>query len=140
MSSDSTSPSAAATHHPRRRSPDVVPRFRTLDGVIEAVSQADGIGLIEVDAFTTLVVRTDNSVYRITVLKPYAREVLVEGGTHFPERTRAFLSGSSIKGRPLKLGWIGLGLHLEFHAAGRRIITSRVRSIAVEASETGAPC
>ena len=61
MSSNSTSPSAAATTpHPRRRSPNVVPRYRTLDGFIEAVSQADGIGLIDVDAFTTLEVRTDN--------------------------------------------------------------------------------
>ena len=33
---------------------------------------ADGIGLIDVDAFTTLVVRTDNSVYRITILRPHA--------------------------------------------------------------------
>ena len=73
-------------------------------------------------------------------MKPYAREVLVEGGTHFPERTRAFLNGSSVKGRPLKVGWVGLGLHLEFHAAGRRIITSRVRSITVEPSATGRPC
>ena len=45
--------------------------FRVLEGFIEAVSQADGIGLIEVDAFTTLVVRTDNSVYRITILRPH---------------------------------------------------------------------
>ncbi len=130
MSSDSSSAS--------RRRPDVVPR--PLDGFIEAASRAGGIGIIELDVFTTLEVRTVNSVYRITVLKPYAREVLVEGGTHFPERTRAFLIGSSVKGGPLKLGWIGLGLHLEFHAAGRRIITSRVRSIALEPSATGAPC
>ena len=141
MSSDSTSSSAAATTpHPRRRSPDVVPRFRTLDGVVEAVSQTDGIGLIEVDAFTTLVVRTDNSVYRITILRPHAREVLVQGGKFFPERTRACLSGSTFGGSCLKMGWVGLGLHLEFHAGDQWIITSHVRAIAVEASPTGAPC
>ncbi len=87
MSSNSTSsiagktthcPSRDTTPHPSRRSPDVVPRHRTLDGVVEAVSQADGIGLIDVDAFTTLVVRTDNSVYRITILRPHACEVLVQ--------------------------------------------------------------
>ena len=118
MASDSTSPPAGdTTHHPRRRSPDVVPRHRTLDGFVEAASRANGIGLIDVDAFTTLVVRTDNSVYRITILKPHTREVLVEGGAFFPERTRACLSGSSFGGSCLKLGWVGLGLHLEFHAA-----------------------
>ncbi len=141
MSSNSSSSIAGkTTHPPRRRSADLVPRHRTLDGFIEAVSQANGIGLIEVDAFTTLVVRTDNSVYRITILKPHAREVLVQGGKFFPERTRACLSGSTFGGSCLKIGWIGLGLHMEFHAGDQRIITSHVRAIAVEASPTGAPC
>ncbi len=104
MSSDSSSSIAGkTTHHPRRRSPYVVPRYRTLDGVVKAVSQTDGIGLIDVDAFTTLVVRTDNSVYRITILTPHLREVLVQGGTFFPERTRACLSGSTFGGSCLKI-------------------------------------
>ena len=141
MASNSTPPIAGkTTHRPRRRSHDVVPRYRTLDGVVKAVSQADGIGLIDVDAFTTLVVRTRNSVYRITILQPHTREVLVQGGKFFPERTRACLSGSSFGGSCLKIGWVGLGLHMEFHAGGQWIITSHVRAIAVEASPTGAPC
>ena len=141
MSSNPTSSIAGkTTHHPSRRSADVAPRHRTLGGIVAAVSQADGIGLIEVDAFTTLVVRTDNSVYRITILKPHAREVLVQGGTFFPERTRACLSGSTFGGSCLKMGWVGLGLHMEFHAGDQWIITSHVRAIAVEASATGAPC
>ncbi len=92
------------------------------------------------DAFTTLVVRTDNSVYRITILRPHSREVLVQGGKFFPERTRACLSGSTFGGSCLKIGWVGLGLHLEFHAGDQWIITSHVRAIAVEASPTGRPC
>ncbi len=141
MASDSTPPIAATTTpHPRRRSPDVVPRYRTLDGVIEAASQTDGIGLIDVDAFTTLVVRTDNSVYRITILTPHLREVFVQGGKFFPERTRACLSGSTFGGSCLKMGWVGLGLHMEFHAGDQWIITSHVRAIAVEPSAPGAPC
>ena len=141
MASDSTSPTASDTrHHERHRSPDEVPRHRTLDGVVKAVSQTDGIGLIDVDAFTTLVVRTDNSVYRITILTPHAREVLVQGGKFFPERTRACLSGSNFGGSCLKIGWVCLGLHMEFHAGDQWIITSHVRAIAVEASPTGAPC
>ncbi len=140
MSSDSTpSIAAATTSHPSRRSPDVVPRYRTLDGVVAAMSQADGIALLDVDAFATLVVRTDNSIYRITILKPHLREVLVQGGKFFPERTRACLSGSTFGGSCLKIGWVGLGLHMEFHAGDQWIITSHVRAIAVEASATGAP-
>jgi len=109
---------AARMQPSRRRSPDVVPRHRTLDGVVKAVSQTDGIGLIDVDAFTTLVVRTDNSVYRITILQPHLREVFVQGGKFFPERTCACLSGSTFGGSCLKIGWVGLGLHMEFHAGG----------------------
>ncbi len=141
MASDSSSSIADnRAHRPRRRSPDRIPRHRTLDGVTNAASQVDGIGLIDVDAFTTLVVRTDNSAYRITILRPHAREVLVQGGKFFPARTRACLSGSTFGGSCLKMGWVGLGLHLEFHAGDQWIITSHVRAIAVEASPTGAPC
>ena len=43
-------PDRKTTHRP----PDVVPRHRTLDGVVEAVSQVAGIGSIDRDAFTTL--------------------------------------------------------------------------------------
>ena len=74
------------------------------------------------------------------ILRPHLREVLVQGGKFFPERTRACLSGSSFGGSCLKLGWVDIGLHLEFHAGGQWIITSHVRAIAVEASPTGAPC
>ena len=147
MSSDLTSPSAAATtRHPSRdttphasqRSPDVVLRHRTLDGFVEVVSRADGIGLSEVDALATLVVRTDNSVYQITILQAYTREVIVKGGVFFPTHTRACLNGSSFGGSCLKLGWVGIGSHMEFHADDQWIITSHVRSINVEQSAAGA--
>ena len=121
-------------------SSDLVPRHRTLDGFTEAVSHADGIGLTEVGAFTTLVVQTDNSVYQITILQPHAREVVVQGGAFFQERTRACLSGSSFGGSCLKLGWVGIGLHMEFHAEDQWIITSHVRTIAVAPSAQGPPC
>ena len=114
----------------------VVARHRVLDGFVEAVSRADGIALADVDAFTTLVVRTGNSVYRITVLQPYRREVVVSGGAFFPDWTRAYLTGSSLGGSCLKMGWIGIGLRLEFHAADQWIITSHVRSIIIGADTT----
>ena len=40
------------------RTPDVVPRVSTLDGFVEAVSHTKGVGLADVDTFSTLVVRT----------------------------------------------------------------------------------
>ena len=141
MASDSSSSIAGATAHARRRrSSDLVPRHGTLDGFVEAVAQGDGIALIEMDALATLLVRTDNSIYRITILTPHRREVVVQGGRFFPEHTRACLNGSSGGGSCLKLGWIGVGLHLEFHAGDQWIITSHVRTIGVEPSPTGRPC
>ena len=106
---------------------------------LEIPSDRRMVDLTDMDAFTTLVVRTDNSVYRITILKPHAREVSVQGGTFFTERTRACLSGSSFGGSCLKIGWVGLGLHMEFHCADQWTITSQVRAITVEASPTEAP-
>ena len=123
-------------------SSDLVPRHRTLDCFVEAASQADGVGLTDVDTFTTLVVKTDNSVYQITIVQPYKREVVVQGGAFFPERTRAYLSGSSFGGSCLKLGWVGVGLHMEFLAKDRDqwVLTSHVRSITVTPSATSHPC
>ena len=157
MASDSTSSIAGTTTHrprcdtthpqPRHAAPPAPslarcgpPAPHTLDSVVKAVSQTDGIGLIDVEAFATLVVRTDNSVYRITILRPHAREVLVQGGKFFPERTRACLSGSTFGGSCLKIDWVGLGLHLEFHAGDQCIITSHVCAIAIEPPATGAQC
>ena len=52
------------------------------------------------------------------------------------QSARACLSGSSFGDSCLKLGWVGLGLHLEFHAGDQWIITSHVRGIAVEGPST----
>ena len=37
------------------------------------------------------------------------------------------------------MGWVGIGLHLEFHTEDQWIITSPVRSIAVEWAATHQP-
>ncbi len=140
MASDSSASfTSGPAHLRRRRSPDGVSRRRTLDGFTEAVARTHGVGLVDVDAFTTLVVQTRNTVYRITILTPHARDVLVQGGAFFPERTRACLAGSSFGGSCLKLGWVGVGLHLEFHAGDQWVITSQVRTIEVETSATRRP-
>ena len=48
-------------------------------------------------------------------------------------------SGSSFGGSCLKLGWVGVGLRMEFHAEDQWIITSHVRSIAVEHAAQNQP-
>ena len=118
----------------------VVPRRCTLDGFATGVSQTEGIGLADLDPITTLLVRTSNSLYRITLRQPHERTVWVQGGTFFPQPTRACLNGSSLGGSCLKLGWLGIGFRMEFQYDGEWIITSWVRSITLAPSATQPPC
>jgi hypothetical protein len=96
---------------------------------VDMGDEIGGVNLRHLAPLTILVVRTVNSSYRVTIT--WEPEVLVQGGTVFPDPTTAHLDGASI-GRSVKLGWIGVGLRMEFRSAGRRIITSPVRDITIE--------
>ena len=109
----------------------LVPRRCTLDGFRAEVARTDGVYLRDLDPITTLRVQTENTLYEITVPRPPRSVVLVRGGRFFPKTTEASFGGSSFGGSCLKLAWFGVGLHMEFHFAGGRIFTSRVRSIEV---------
>jgi hypothetical protein len=109
----------------------LVPRRCTLDGFSDEVARTDGVYLRDLDPITSLRVRTENTLYEITVPRPPRSVVLVRGGRFFPETTEASFGGSSFGGSCLKLAWFGVGLHMEFHFVGGWIVTSRVRSIAV---------
>ena len=90
-----------------------------------------GIDLRSLPAGTAVVVDTRNSRYRFVMLDGSGRHALVEGGHYFPQETTARVEGSTLGGSLLQVGWIGLGLFLELSFGGKRIITSRVRSISV---------
>ena len=83
----SAPPDEVRTHPRASTDAVVVPRRCTLDGFAEEVSRADGIGLADLDPITTLLVRTENSLYQITVVQPRQTNVLVQGGEFFPETT-----------------------------------------------------
>jgi hypothetical protein len=89
-----------------------------------------GVSLRHLPPFTTLLVRTVNSLYRI-VITDWPR-VYIQGGAYFPNPTAACLDGASAGGSCLKVGWIGVGLLVEIRSGGRRITTSRVRAITTE--------
>jgi hypothetical protein len=113
----------------------LVPRVATLHGFVETVSDGGGLSIAELEPITPLLIRTENSLYRITVLEPRGRRILVQGGTYFPESTPAELEGSSLGGSLLKQGWIAPGLRMEISTDGRRIVTSRVRSMEIDGTE-----
>jgi hypothetical protein len=95
---------------------------------------AAGLAIGALVAGTTVVVRTRKSKYRIVVLSGLGRKALVQGGRLLPDAVDACVQGSSLGGSPLKIGWIGVGLRLELLVCQRRIVTSRVVSIAIESN------
>lgn len=80
---------------------------------------------------TELRVDTRNSQYRILMLDGNDCHALVRGGRYFAQETEARIDGSAIVGNIIKLGWICLGQCMELSVHGKRLITSRVRSINV---------
>jgi hypothetical protein len=115
-----------------------VPRYCTLDGVTEISSAIEGVTLMALEACDTIHVRTHNSDYEIFLLDPKSGRALVQGGKCFAEPVEATVSGSSFGGCMLKLGWIGVGLRIEFYVNGKRTVTSPVQSLRVEHIEFGA--
>ena len=91
----------------------------------------NGVQLERLGDLTVLLVQTLNSVYEITVIDGFSREILVRGGQFFPERTPARLAGSSMGGSFLIIGGIYVGFHMEIVDDSRTIITSSVQTIAV---------
>ena len=92
---------------------------------------SDGIQIDRMSDLETVVVKTQNSTYEITIINGSEGDVVVRGGEFFPQLTPAHLSGATMGGSFLKLRGIYLGFSMEFLHEGRRIITSPVRSIGV---------
>jgi hypothetical protein len=109
---------------------DVTPRRGaiTLQRFAAVTAIVDGLSLSSLSPIDQLEVRTDNSLYRITMLDGGGR-VLVRGGAAFPVWSEASLAGSTLGGSCLKVGWIGRGFCLEFVREGRRVVTSPAREI-----------
>jgi hypothetical protein len=105
-------------------------RAATLDRIGDLVDDAAGVHLRDLPPFTTLLVWTVNSLYRVVVAQ--WPEVYVQGGAFFPEPTLAYVDGASIGGSCLRVGWISAGLLVEIRSGDRHIITSPVLAITTE--------
>jgi hypothetical protein len=104
----------------------------TLDNAVIDSGWADGVAVESLDAGDVVVVRTQNSTYRVEVLDPERRDVLLTGGAYFAEPTRVRLGGATAGGSTLKVGWIGVGLQLEIASGRQRTTTSCVESLTIE--------
>jgi len=90
-----------------------------------------GVQLENANALDAFVVRTANSTYEITVLSPLTGDILVRGGAFFPVVTKARLAGASLGGSFLKRHGIYVGYRHEFVSDHTPIITTPVRTIAI---------
>ena len=110
--------------HPRQP-----PRYAaTLDGFALATS-GWGVLIRNLERLTELIVQTGNTRYRVVVSD--GADVVIQGGTFFPDPAHGHIAGSSCGGTFLKVGWIGVGFCMEIVADDRRVVTTAVKSIAI---------
>ncbi len=104
----------------------------TLDGFVKAIDKNQGVLLSDIGEGKTLIVKTKNSTYTIQVVNPATQEVIVSGGLFFVNPTGCILSGATLGSSFLKIGWIGIGMSMEFHKKEHgTVVTSFVQSISL---------
>lgn len=99
----------------------------TLEGFVAHATGGTGVELAAIEPLTSLVVETRNTRYHIIVRR--SDEIVIQGGSFFPDPTLARFEGASLGSSLLRLGWIGLGLRMEIRVNGQRIVTTPVRTI-----------
>jgi len=96
---------------------------------------SDGVSIDQLSPLDRLIVRTRHSTYEIVATEAGSAEVLVRGGSFFPEFTPVRLAGASLGGSFLKLRSVHVGFAIEFAVDMRAIVTSPVRSISIRTAD-----
>ena len=99
---------------------------------------SEGVSIDQLSPLDRLIVRTRHSTYEIVATEAGSAEVLVRGGSFFPEFTPVRLAGASLGGSFLKLRSVHVGFAIEFAVDMRAIVTSPVRSISIRPADTTA--
>ena len=99
---------------------------------------SDGVSIDQLSPLDRLIVRTRHSTYEIVATEAGSAEVLVRGGSFFPEFTTVRLAGASLGGSFLKLRSVHVGFAIEFAVDMRAIVTSPVRSISIRPAHAAA--
>jgi len=119
---------------PTRADPkgDLVPRPCSLDGFTEVLERLGGVDPSELAPLTQIVVTTEKTSYRITLIDPSTSRILVQDPKLFPLPSKAQLCGASFGGSFLKQQWIGIGMRMELHCERGHIVTAPVVSVEIE--------
>ena len=105
--------------------PVALPGF---DGCLPDTSES-AIRLASCGQFEKIVVNTRRSVYEIVILDGTTGDILLRGGSNFPEFCRALFVGSTAGGRSLRVNTIDIGLRMEFYVGEGAVITSPVTAV-----------
>jgi hypothetical protein len=92
-------------------------------------TSAEAIRLASCEQFETIVVKTRRSVYEIVVLDGKTGDVLVRGGSDFPDFRRAVFVGATADGHAIKVNTLDIGLRMELHLGHSTVVTSPVTTI-----------
>jgi hypothetical protein len=106
-----------------------------LSELIARMERDGGVFITELSAGTRVTFHTANSTYTLVVCDPAARRVVIQGGRYFPDMAAAVLTGSTFGGSAIRLGWIGVNMHVELWHGTRRITTSPVKTVIVHADQ-----
>lgn len=114
-----------------------LPQSALLEHFAEMSVASDGLSVQELSAGDLIRLWTQNSEYCFTLLEPAAGQATVESRQLFPHPTTVVICGSGCGGTMLRVGWIGIGLQLEFncsdsHGRPLRIITSPIKRLMLE--------
>ena len=97
----------------------------------ELKSSGDVI-LESLNAFDTIIVQTNNSVYHILLLDPKTGRALINGGEYLVEPNEALLKGSASLGSEFQVGTISVGFRLEMWVDEHVFLTSPIKSVQVK--------
>ena len=100
----------------------------TLDEFAVESSRGEGLSIERLEPGAKVTVRTRHSRYEVSILDSRRHLVLICGGV-FAAPTVVRLSGATLGGSALKLGWVLVGFRMELGLGSRRIISSPVLSV-----------
>ena len=111
---------------------DLVPRPCTLEGFTEVLTKLGGLDPSQLDPLSQIIVTTESTTYRITLIEPAESRVLLQDAKFFPRPLEAQLCGSSFGGSFLKQQWIGIGMRMELYCERGHILTAPVVAVKLE--------
>ena len=92
----------------------------------------DEVSLNQLSAFDRIVITTRNHTYEVIVTSPDTGDVMVRGGTIFPQFTAARLAGSTLGGGLVKVRTVNVGFRVQFAIDSfSPVITTPVQTLAL---------